>query len=307
MKFAFFKGCKIPYFQSHYETSVKAVLKKLGVELIEIEFGCCGYPVRNQDSSAWLYSSVRNLALAEQQGLDILTPCKCCFGSLAKAAYHMAQNQSDQKETNALLQEEGLSYTGKYRVRHLLQVLHQEVGPEEIKKQVSKPFQGLNLAVHYGCHALRPSKVTAFDNPFAPTIFETLVELTGANCVKWERRLECCGNPLWGKNDSLALRQTANKVKDAKKSGADFLCVACTYCQIQFDTVQSGVLAGQPGFSPLPSLLYPQLLGLSMGLSSTEMGLGRNLLDAKNLVSYLSPSKEPEEKPPAQAENAAAG
>ena len=307
MKFAFFKGCKIPYFQSHYETSVKAVLNKLGVELVEIEFGCCGYPVRNQDPSAWLYTAARNLALAEDQGLDILTPCKCCFGSLAKAAHQMAVTQSSKDEVNDQLKEEGLSYGGEYRVRHLLQVLHQEVGVEAIKQQITRPFQDLKLAVHYGCHALRPSRVTAFDDPFAPTIFESLVEPTGAQCVDWERRLECCGNPLWGKNDELALRQTTNKVTDAKRSGADFLCVACTYCQIQFDTVQSEVLAGQPGFATMPSLLYPQLLGVSMGLDPQEMGLDRNLLDAKKLVNYLSPPEEAEEQPPAPAGETAAG
>ena len=133
------------------------------------------------------------------------------------------------------------------------------------------------------------------------------MEATGAKCVDWERRLECCGNPLWGKNDELALRQTANKVTNARSSGAEFLCVACTYCQMQFDTVQSEVLAGRPGFTSLPSLLYPQLLGLSMGLAPADVGLECNLLDATTLVNYLSPSEEPEVQTPARAENAAAG
>ena len=85
MEYALFLGCKIPYFVPQYETATRSVCSELGVGLIDIEFNCCGYPVRNLDFDSFLLSSARNLALAEQAGLQITTPCKCCYGSLKKA------------------------------------------------------------------------------------------------------------------------------------------------------------------------------------------------------------------------------
>lgn len=286
MEFAFFPGCKIPYYQPQYGQAVQTVLGELGVGLTEIEFGCCGYPIRHQDKVAYLFTAARNLALAEQRGLELLTPCQCCFGSLRKAAHILEQDQAARREVDDLLAEEGLSYRGETRVWHLLQVLGEKVGVQAIKDKVVRPFKDLKLAVHYGCHALRPSEIVQFDDPLAPSIFERLVELTGAKCVPWHRRLQCCGNPLWGKNDALALKLTAAKLSDAAAAGADYLCVACTYCQIQFDTVQSKVMGEMPGVPRVPSVLYPQLLGLAMGLEPGRLGLSRNALGGEALVEF---------------------
>ena len=132
------------------------------------------------------------------------------------------------------------------------------------------------MAAHYGCHALRPSDVMQFDNPLAPTIFERLVELTGASAVDWPRRLDCCGQPLLESNEHLSLRLMQTKVADARQAGADTLCTACTYCQVQFGQVQHSLGAALIP-EPLPSVLFPQLLGLSMGLPPEDLGLSGNL------------------------------
>ena len=287
MKFALFLGCKIPYFLSHYEDATRLVLGELGVDLVDIEFGCCGYPVRNQDSKAFVLTAARNLALAEKQGLDILTPCQCCFGSLKKAAFILREDPSLLKEINASLAEEGLGYQGKIEIKHVLQALHENVGVKAIKEKVVRPYEDLKVAVHYGCHALRPSQVVGFDDPLAPTLFEKLVEATGAASVDWTRKLECCGNPLWGKNDKLAADMTVKKINEAHKAKAEFLCVGCTYCQIQFDTVQQEIVASRPEVSPLPSVLYLQLLGLSMGFEADALGLSANVINANDLTSHL--------------------
>jgi heterodisulfide reductase subunit B len=303
MRFALFLGCKIPYFLSHYGDATRLVLRELGVDLVEMEFGCCGYPVRNQDTKAFVLTAARNLALAEKQGLDIFTPCQCCFGSLKKAAFLLREDASLRKEIAFRLAEEGLSYQGQMDIKHLLQVLHQDVGIAAIKQKIVMPFQDLNIAAHYGCHALRPSKVVAFDDPLAPTLFDQLVEATGATSLDWNLKLSCCGNPLWGKNDKLAADMMINKINDGRKAGAAFLCVGCTYCQIQFDSVQKEVLAARPDTQALPSVLYVQLLGLAMGLSPEALGLPANLLDASGLSSHLAQIKhgEPEALPETQS------
>ena len=277
MKFALFLGCQIPVRLKQYETSSKAILERLGVGLVDIEeFNCCGYPLRNIEFKAFLFSSARNLALAEKKNLDVMTLCQCCYGTLKKADFLLKENASLRKEVNAILEREGLRYEGEVNVKHLLYVLHQEVGIEAIKKSITKTFKGLRIAAHYGCHALRPSQVVEFDNPVAPSIFDQLVEATGAESVPWPMRLECCGAPLWGINDELSTEITLKKLKNGRESGADYLCTACTYCQIQFDTVQQMILSQRGLNHPLPSILYPQLLGLSMGINSETLGLKMN-------------------------------
>jgi heterodisulfide reductase subunit B2 len=277
MKFALFLGCQIPVRLKQYETSSKAILERLGVGLVDIEeFNCCGYPLRNIEFKAFLLASARNLSLAEKKKLDVMTLCQCCYGTLKKANFLLRENASLRKEVNAVLEREGLPYEGEVEVKDLLYVLHQEVGVEAIKKKIAKTFKGLKIAAHYGCHALRPSQVVRFDDPVTPSIFDQLVEATGAESIAWPMQLECCGAPLWGIHDELSTEITLKKLKNGRESGADYLCTACTYCQIQFDTVQQMILSQRGLNHPLPSILYPQLLGLSMGINSETLGLKMN-------------------------------
>jgi heterodisulfide reductase subunit B len=273
MKFAWFPGCKIPHYQPQYELSTRAVLDALGIRLAHIEFNCCGYPIRHQNFKASVLSAARNMAIANQHHQTILTPCKCCYGNLKHGQYWMKHHQGLRHEITRILAEEGLKWDDGIRVVHLLSVLAHDVKPEMIRARVNHPLTGLKVAAHYGCHALRPGNVTRFDDPLAPTIFEKLVDITGAESINWPLRLECCGNPLWEKNNRLSIRLMNRKLRDAAQSGADIICTACTYCQIQFDTVQAGLLEKDRPKSTLPAILYPQLLGLSLGLNQDVLGL----------------------------------
>jgi heterodisulfide reductase subunit B len=215
MEFALFLGCTIPARLNQYESSSRAVLEKLGVGLVDIrEFNCCGYPLRNIEFKVFLLSSARNLALAEKKNLNVMTLCKCCYGSLKKADYLMKENDSLRKEVNHTLEREGLRYEGGIEIKHLLSVLHKEVGLGLIKEKIEKTFKGLKIATHYGCHALRPSQVVGFDDPVAPSLFDQLVEVTGAESIDWPTKLECCGAPLWGINDGLSMDLTVKKLTD---------------------------------------------------------------------------------------------
>jgi heterodisulfide reductase subunit B len=277
MEYAVFLGCNIPARLNQYETSTRAVLEKLGVGWVDIrDFNCCGYPLRNIDFKVFLLSSARNLALAEKRRLNVMALCKCCYGSLKKADYLMKDNASLRQEVNKTLEKEGLRYEGGVEVKHYLPVLYHEVGLTSIKEKVKKPFKGLKIATHYGCHALRPSQIVQFDDPVSPSLFDQLVEVTGAESITWPMKLECCGAPLWGIHDELSTDLTLKKLKNGRESGADYVCAACTYCQIQFDTVQQMILSQRGLNHPLPSILYPQLLGLSMGIDSGTLGLKMN-------------------------------
>ena len=287
MKYALFLGCNIPARIEQYDASVRAILRQLDVRLTDIrEFNCCGYPLRNSDQRSFLFSSAVNLALAEKAGLDIMVLCKCCFGSLKEAEHIMKEEGNLQKEVNRLLAQRGLNYAGKPKIKHFLSVLYHDIGLDTLKSKITRHYKGFKIATHYGCHALRPSKITQFDDPVAPTLFDKLVEVTGAKSVDWTSKLECCGAPVLGVNDDLSMSLTKRKLADGKKVGADYLCSACPYCHLQFDTIQK-VIISQNGNDPLAPVLYPQLLGLSMGIDEKTLGIGMNQLDISGVTSFL--------------------
>jgi heterodisulfide reductase subunit B len=285
MKYALFLGCNIPVRVPQYELSARAVLDRLDVEVADNpEFKCCGNPIRNTDYKTYVLMAARNLALAEQQGLDMMVLCMCCFGSLKKAAYLMQNFPGLQDEVNETLAREGLTYTGTVAIKHFLSVLYHEVGVDAIKEKVTRSFKGLKIATHYGCHGLRPSDVMEFDNPVAPVLFDELVSSTGARSIDWPLKLECCGAPLLGINDRLSLDLTEKKLADGRRSGADYLCVACPYCQMQFDRVQEMLKSPNPH---LASMVFPQLLGLAMNIDDDALGMNMNMLDINSIKSFL--------------------
>ncbi len=288
MKFALFLGCNIPARLSQYETSTRAILARLAVGLADIkQFNCCGYPIRNLDCKTFVLAAARNLALAEKNNLNLLSLCKCCYGSLKKADHLLKEDASLREEINGILKKENLEYRGDVEVKHLLSLLYHDVGIGVIKEKIEKPFSGLNIATHYGCHALRPSQIVAFDDPVAPSIFDQLVEVTGAVSISWPAKLDCCGAPVWGINDDLSMDLTEKKLKDGKQSGAEYLCAACTYCHIQFDTVQKIMLTTRGDDQHIPAVLYPQLLGLSMGIHGEILGLNLNHLPVSGIEDFF--------------------
>ena len=161
------------------------------------------------------------------------------------------------------------------------------MGLERLKEEISKAYSGLQIAVSYGCHALRPSNITAFDDPVSPKIFDELVEVTGAYSVEWTRKLDCCGAPMTGINDQLAWDMSQNKIDSAREAGAQYICIACPYSQLQFDGVQKRMAEQSGNGTPIAPILYPQLLGLSMGIDIKMLGLSKNKIDLSNIVSFL--------------------
>ncbi len=272
--YSYFAGCKIPYYLPQYGTSTLALLDRFGVKLREVEFNCCGYPVRDIDFQSFLLAGARNLALAERKHTDIVTPCKCCFGSLKFVEHYLKQRESVREQINALLRPEGLQWAGQTKARHLLTVLHQDIGIDMLGDAVVNPLEEIKVAIHTGCHALRPGNVTMYDNPIVPGIFEDLVAVTGAESVFWTMGTECCGNPQWDKNRKLALKQTQRKLLNAKQAGADFVCAACTYCQMQFEQKSHSDLIPRDDDQTVPAILISQLIGLSIGMKEDAIGLG---------------------------------
>ena len=273
-KFALFIGCNIPAKVGQYEMSARAVLEKLNIDIADIkDFNCCGYPLKNTDQTAWILSSARNIALAENAEKDILTLCQCCFGSLKKANALLKEDNELKVNINKILGKEGLKYNGTSSISNYLSVLHNDITIDELNKKILDHYKDLKIATHYGCHALRPSEIMQFDDPVSPSIFDNLVNITGAKSIEWPGKLDCCGAPVLGINDNLSYDLTEKKLGNAKKAGADFICVACPWCHMQFDKIQDQIVSKRNKEYNLPSILYTQLLGLRMGIGKEELGI----------------------------------
>ena len=272
-RYLLFLGCAIPYRVSSYEVSARKILEKLGVELVEMpEFNCCGLPLDPVSHETMLLLASRNLAFAEKLGLDILTLCPGCAGTLRKVNKMLKQDASLLKKINQELKKTNLEYNGKIDVKHLMQVLIEDVGFERIKASIVKPLSNVKVAEHNGCHILRPRDLVGFEDPENPIGLKRLIEATGASCLDYMDEAECCGAPSVGINDKLALQLSRDKLSHIKAVGAEAMITICPFCHIMFDTNQQRIEKMFNEVYGIQILHYPQLLGLAMGMTPEELG-----------------------------------
>ncbi|RLE45452.1 MAG: CoB--CoM heterodisulfide reductase subunit B, partial [Candidatus Methanomethylicota archaeon] len=199
MKYAYYFGCWVPARLNQYDLSTRVIARKLGIELIDLEgAGCCGAVlIRSVNFKTNLMMSARILALAENMGLDLLVLCNGCYESLIEAKNLVKTNENFREEVNTLLKStDNLIYEGNKKVKHLIQVLYDDIGIEKLRDEIKKPLDELRVAVHYGCHILRPSDRLKFDDAENPKILDELVEVTGAKSIYWPLKLWCCGSPI---------------------------------------------------------------------------------------------------------------
>lgn len=284
-----FLGCVIPYRIPSFEISARFVLKNLGVELVEMpEFNCCGLPIDSVEHDAMLLLAARNLCLAEEKSLDILALCPGCAGTLRKVNKTLQENKKLREHVNGILKDIGKKFEGgKIRVRHLIQVLYEDIGLEHIKDVVVNPLTGLKVTEHNGCHILRPAKYIQFDDPENPIVLKKLIEVTGADCLDYMYETDCCGAPIIGVNDEIPLHLAGDKLRNIKAVKADALITVCPFCHMMFDINQPRIERLVEEKFELPILHYPQLLGLAMGINPEDLALNELRVKPKELLNKL--------------------
>ncbi|MFX1415950.1 MAG: CoB--CoM heterodisulfide reductase iron-sulfur subunit B family protein [Promethearchaeota archaeon] len=282
-----FLGCAIPNRFNNYESSMRAVAEELGIKLIDFDgASCCGTVVlKSIDENSWLALSGRNIALAENRGHDILTPCNGCFGSLKDTDHVLHDDETYRKKVNAVLKPLGLEYTGKAKIRHLVEVLYEL--KDEIRAKIVKPLNGLRIAFHPGCHLIRPSNVAGFDDPELPRKVDELLELTGAKSVPWGLKLSCCGSPLLIASEDIASNVLRDKMISARDAAANCLVTNCPACHTQFDVQLIGMKDENGESLELPALFVTQILGLAMGIDQEPLGLELNRISLEPITDIL--------------------
>jgi len=287
-KYLIFLGCVIPYRVSSYEISARKVLDKLGVELVEMpEFNCCGFPMDPVNHDLMLTLAARNLCLAEQQNLDIMPLCNGCFGILNHVNKELKEDKKTKEKVNGYLKEIGMEFKGTITVKHLIHVLAQDVGLENINDSIQRPLNPLRVAQHTGCHVVRPGKIVGFDDPENPTTLKKLIAVTGAKCLDYMDETECCGNPISGVNSEIPLQLAREKLDHVRAVGAQALITVCPFCHMMYDLNQARIERKFNEKFRIPVLHYPQLLGLAMSVKPDELALKDLRVDASELTRLL--------------------
>lgn len=286
MAYSYFPGCSQEVSTRAYDRSSRAVARALGLELLEIDdWNCCGsspsYSLRDVESYAL---NARNLALAERDvpGGDVVTICNGCFGMMDKTNRRLAEDGHLRREIDEALAVADLEYHGTLTVRHFLDVLVKDLGREAIVQKVTRPLAGLKVAPYLGCAFSRPS---AIDDTEFPTSLDDLLAWSGAEVVDYPLKAACCGGILMmSERQDVALKLVHTLLAEAVRRGASCLATACPLCHLNVEAYQGQVNSRFGTDFSLPVLFFTQLLGLSMGLSKEELGLGEELVSAEAIL-----------------------
>jgi heterodisulfide reductase subunit B len=277
-RFAFFPGCLVPARFPAMEFAIRETLPKLGIEIEDLEgTSCCPDPIyfKSKDKISWLAVAARNICMAEEKGLDIFTNCSGCTATLSET-YHLLQDEELRERVNRRLKRIGLEYKGTSRIRHIATVIRDVAGYEAISETVVRPLEGLKVAIHYGCHLLKPSRIMNVDDPNNPDMMEKLIEALGATPVRHRNWALCCGKAC--QTDDIPSNMMRDLLGTINEVEADILCLICPTCFGQFDYGQTRIAKMFDEDFSTPPIYYFQLLAFAQGMSYEDLGVERQRL-----------------------------
>jgi len=273
--FAYYPGCTLKTTGKAFEQSAFAIAKVLDIQMREIErWNCCGtvFSLTTDDTMHHI-ATIRNMIRVEEMGeSEVLTLCSMCYNTLKRANEFISSDPVRLSELNDFMYKEELKYSGKVKVRHLLEILRDDVGWDGLREKVTNPLEDIKVASYYGCALVRPEGA-GVDNLEDPSVMEDLVRALGAKPVNWPSRLECCGSYQTLANKDLVLERTEHIVSSARESGADLIILSCPLCEFNIGTRQAEVAERSYGFKGLPVLYFTQLMGLAMGIDPGDLGI----------------------------------
>lgn len=285
MEIAYFLGCIMNNRYPGIEKATRQLFDALDIELKDMEgASCCPAPgvFGSFDEKTWASIAARNLSIAEDMGMDIMTECNGCFGSLNECNHMLKESEDKKAEINEVLSEVGKEFKGTTEVKHFAQILRDDVGYEKLASLIEKPLD-LNVAVHYGCHFLKPTAEIGIEEQAEdPSILDDLVEITGAKSVPYEDKMMCCGagGGLRSRDLDVTLSYTKEKLEHMTEAGVDAIVNVCPFCHLQFDQGQTEVNDKYGTDYALPVFHLAQLYGLAMGLTADDLTLDAQAIDA---------------------------
>lgn len=313
MKYGYYPGCSLEKNASAYHVSSMAVAQKLDIEFLEVDdWNCCGATEYFAIEAIPAYALVgRNLALAAQQNLNgngnqLIAPCSACYLNLVKTDHYMQQDKELNQVVNQALAAGNLHYEpGTVKVRHLLDIMVNDIGYETIAEKVTRPLYNLRVAAYYGCLIVRPGLIKSFDNPEYPTSLDKLMNTLGAVTVDFPLKAHCCGGHMTQISEETAMELIYRLLKNAADYQADIIVTLCPMCQLNLDAYQNNVNKAMGTNFHIPILYFTQLMGLAFGIPTDQLGFGKEFIDARDALKKIGaePPKVPKkkERPPKEA------
>jgi len=284
LQYAYYPGCSLEHTASPYDKSIRAVFKALDIGLHEIEdWNCCGATMYMSVKKIVGYAiSARNLALAQNMGMQICAPCSSCYTILRKTNRHIDWDPKERKKINEALLEVGLKYETQVEVRHPLDILVNDIGLEALKDKMKQSLQGLRVAPYYGCQIVRPHGY--FDDVDEPDSMDRLLSALGAEVIPYPCKVRCCGGMLMTTQEDVALDLNMKLLQAAEDTNAEIIATACPLCQMNLEAYQ-GKINGTFGRNfNIPVVYFSHLVGAALGITCQEMGLDKMLVEPVKLM-----------------------
>jgi heterodisulfide reductase subunit B len=288
-----------------YHESLMAVAEPLGLHLEEIrDWNCCGATEYVGVSLTPAYALIsRNLALASLQTNDtrtVVAPCSACYLNLAKADHYMRESPVLAEKVNTALTAGGLQYLpGSLVIRHLLDVIINDVGLETVKRSVVRPLKGLRVAPYLGCMVPRPDYEKRWSDHEHPNELDRLLKALGAEVIDFPLKTHCCGGHMTQIGPSTAFELIRRLIHAADQYKADVMVTLCPMCQMNLDAYQGEMNRHFHTDYTMPILFFTQLVGLAFGKDPKSLGFGRELVSANVVLERQGLEPPPAETAPA--------
>ena len=277
-----FFGCLISSKHSHFEAAIRRTMPNLGIKLVDVQgFSCCPDPIyyKAANSVEWMTIAARNLSIAEDAGRGVVTCCSGCTLTLREANHELKQNPDLRAKVNERLRKIGREYKGTIEVKHIATVVRDEVGMEALAKSVVRPLEGLRVAIHYGCHLLKPQHIMQVEDYARPELLQKLLRAIGAEPVFNARHLTCCGKAC--QDEAVSSRIMIDNLQEFTSLDVDALGLLCPTCFDEYDLGQLQLSRKFKREYHVPVFYYFQLLALAQGFAPEEVGLQRHKISVK--------------------------
>jgi succinate dehydrogenase / fumarate reductase cytochrome b subunit len=262
----------------------------LDLELIELDRGsCCGAGViaeHNQELADTL--NARTFALAQQtDGALMMNICSTCQGAQTECQERLDANAEYRAVINDTLADEGLVYEAGITNKNFLWLLVEEIGLETLKSKVKRPLTDLKVGPFYGCYIVRPEDRLGLDATLPrDTYLSLVIEALGGTVIEYAGMHKCCGFPIITMNMEASLKQAGTHMGDAKDAQADCVVTPCPLCHLNLDLQQPLAEKAVGRELDMPVLHLPQLVGLALGLSPKELGMGRHVVKPTSVIDW---------------------
>jgi len=268
-----FWGCRILSGDLAFELSTRAVLRALGVEVVDLGGQmCCGEPIRSLSIPASCYLSMRVLASSASEGFqEILVPCSKGYYMMRWAPEILNRSPELRKRVEEALASEGFDIERLARPLALVDLLHDLLREGAFAEAGEL---GMSVAVHPGCYLLRAGGQGEGMERLRK--LRDLLKAVGVEAPYYAGIMDCCGGSLDVSRMDSALALAGSKIKSASEAGLSCLVVLCPSCFEMLDGRQEEALAAIGGGEPLPVLYLSQILGLALGLGQDELGMKFN-------------------------------